>query len=251
MRKERLNKFMLLRTIVLETGEVIPANTLLESEECFPLWSPTPSKANIPSSKIEDYDIVRFCRIPRQCIQIDSLTGILKESLIEGNDAVAPFSCSLRQSEFGVAITEDPHYFPPYVAASYDNLLNPITIIEFCTYEELLNGKFRNLSHFIEKVNSENYNTYCTIYYYNECSELKVVDTSNSHFYKELQSCEYQVNFDEIYIGDEVECYITENNQALHMQHLWIIDKGRAVSGGSSSDARTRSFVEKKMITSH
>lgn len=226
MKKERPNKIKLIRTIVLETGEVIPANSLLEPEEHFPLWTLVPYKKGYPSSEIEDCDILNFCRIPRQCIKVDGLTDMLRDMLIEGDNTVAPFSCSLRQFEHGVAVLEDPHNLPPHVTASYDNLFNPINIIEFCTFKDLLNGKFRNIPHFSDIVTAENYNTYCTIYHYNECTELKVVNTRDSHFYKELQSYEYQISFDEINIGDEIECYITENNRALHMQHLLILDKG-------------------------
>lgn len=225
MKKEQNNQIKLLRTIVLETGEVIPANSLLETDDYFPLWTPVPSKKKLPSSKIEGYDIINLCCIPRHCISIDSITGMLRNLLVDGDNSVAPFCCTLNQFEHGVAVVEDPMHLPPHVTASYDRLFNPITIIEFCTFEDLLHGKFRNLPHL--DINTKNYRTYCIVYYHNGCSELKVVGAKEAHFYKILKSYEYQVGFDEINIGDEIECYVTENNKAFQMQHLWIIDKGK------------------------
>lgn len=225
MKKRTKNKLKLLRTIVLETGEVIAANSLLETNDHFPLWTPVPSKKNLPSSKIEDYDILNLCSIPRQCIYVDSLTGMLEDMLVDGDNSIAPYSCTLNEFEQGVAIIEDPMHLPPHLTASYDNLLNPINIVEFCIFQDLLKGKFRNLSH-SEEINAESYYTYCIVYHYAGCNELKVKSVKDAHFYKELISYQYQVEFDEINIGDEIECYVVENNKAFQMQHLWIVDKG-------------------------
>lgn len=223
--KKSKNKIKLLRTIVLETGEVIPANSLLETGADFPLWTRVPRK-NSSFSKIEnhDYDILNLCRIPRQCI--DSLTGMLNNLLVRGDITVAPFSCTLNEFEHGTAIIEDPMHLPPHVTALYDNLFNPINIIEFCTFKDLMNGKFRNLPH-SDKINAENYFTYCIVYHYSGCNDIKVKSVKDAHFYKELISYQYQVEFDDINIGDEIECYITENSKAFHMQHLSIIDIGK------------------------
>lgn len=226
MMKAQRDKMKLLRTIVLETGEVIPANTVLNSGKYEPLETLAPGKNHIPASQIEEQDIIYFCRIPRHCIQIQSLTGMLKNLLIEGDNSIAPFSCTFNEYEHGVALIEDPMHLPPHLTASYDNEFNPINIIEFCTFKDLLKGKFHNLP-CIEKVTTGNYYTYCIVYHYNECNELRFKEAKSAHFYKELRSYQYQVDFDDIDIGDEIDCYITEKSKAFQMQHLSIIDKGK------------------------
>ncbi|WP_303644578.1 hypothetical protein [Bacteroides caecimuris] len=137
-----------------------------------------------------------------------------------------------------------PMHLPPHITTSYDNLLNPIHIVEFCIFLDLLKGKFRNLSH-SEKINAESYDTYCIVYHYAGCNELKVKSAEDAHFYKELMSYQYQVEFDEIDTGDEVKYYITENKKAFQMQHLSIIDTGKR-SAWWESFKRSHSEICKK-----
>ena len=104
-----MSELTLKRAIMLDSGEIIPAGSVLKNYGDFTPKSISPSL--IASGKIQfrgknrlafkeagEKNTIFFFRIPRECIDEAALSHDLKKLWVKGSDDISPFFCSVKES---------------------------------------------------------------------------------------------------------------------------------------------------------
>lgn len=234
-----MNELILKRAIMLDSGEIIPAGSVLKNYGNFTPKSITPSmissgqihfrgKNKEAFKKAGDKNTVYFFRIPRECIDETTLSAALKMLWIEGSDEISPFFCSIKaRGSLEERKIEECLVYDDYGRLNYyDKKLNPIDVIAISSVGELLVGSYRNLSNLkcVQYLHFRCSTETCITYYYPCTSNVKSDCIWNKKFYVEQPSYKTEKRFDEL-DQEFVDCYIRDNGYKFS-RRLYVIAKG-------------------------
>lgn len=234
-----MNELILKRSIMLDSGEIIPAGSVLKNYGEFTPKSISPSliasgqvhfrgKNKEAFKKAGDKNTVYFFRIPRECIDETTLSAALKMLWIEGSDEISPFFCSIKargsleERKIEECLVYDDSGWLNY----YDKKLNPIDVIAISSVGELLVGSYRNLSNLksVQYLDFRCSTETCITYYYPCTSNIKSDCIRNKKFYVEQPSYKTEKRFDEL-DQEFVDCYIRDSVYKFS-RRLYVIAKG-------------------------
>ena len=209
----------LCRSIILDSGEIVPAGTILKDYGDLTSRSIAPSQAPLIEelrskhpkdilTKFESKHIIDFFRISRECVLQASTSGSLKKKWVKGDERVAPFPCFVRATkmceERSIELIDAKEPFGPYKRKFFDKNFGEIIVFTISSLDNLTIGSqwrlggLKSISKLLEHISS-----YATVigYYYPNTDYIKVEPLLRRKFYVELRSYRYERTFDELSVG--------------------------------------------------
>lgn len=234
------------RSIMIDSGEIIPAGTVLKNYGEFTPLSIAPSQSvmEIEKStkglrkklikKIGLPNIIYFFRIPRECVASNSICGSLKKEWVKGDERVAPFPCSVSVGRYYAEerkIEELLEMTVEYMSCSiqyFDRNFKRINVVSISSLGNFGLGslyKFGELKS-VKTLSKDYFNgiSSCIMYYYPNTSQMKVELISRKKFYVEQPTYRIEKQFDELE-QESVNCYTCDSSHKF-CQRLYILEKG-------------------------
>lgn len=240
-----MSELTLKRSIMLDSGEIIPVGTVLKNYGDFTPKSIAPSlitggniqfkgKNKLAFKKAGEKNTIFFFRIPRECIDESTVSPDLKKLWVKGSDTIAPFFCSVKakhtvETREVVEIREieesNPHTFMGHWNY-FDAQFNMIEVILISSLGELHIGSHYRLGNLqsVQKINDRSYADTCITYYYPDTSTIKIKTLQRNKFYVESPTYRIEKYFDEL-DKECVRCYERDNGNKFR-QEFKVIDKG-------------------------
>ena len=240
-----MEELTLSRSIMLDSGEIIPAGSVLKNYgDSTPLSiAPSQSVAEIDLSKkgamkkliknLERKDIVYFFRIPRECVVSTSICGSLKKKWIKGDSRVAPFPCSVTAGRHYAEerkIDELLEMTDEYMSRRiqfFDKNFKRIKVVSMSSLGNFGLGslyKFGELKSVNTLSNHHNGFSSCIMYYYPNTSQMKVELIYRKKFYVEQLSYKTEKHFDEL-DQELVDCHDIDSKHKFS-RCLYVMEKG-------------------------
>lgn len=240
-----MGEITLSRSIMLDSGEIIPAGAVLSNYGEFTPLSIAPSQSvtEIDLSKkgaikkliknLGRENIVYFFRIPRECIASRPTSGPLKKKWVKGDGRVAPFPCSVtggrcyaEERKIDELLEMRDEYMSRHIQY-FDKNFKRINVVSISS---LGNFGLGSLYKFWElksvRMLSDHYNGYisCIMYYYPNTNQMKVELIHSKKFYVEQLSYKTEIHFDELN-QEFVDCHDIDSKH-MFSRRLYIMEKG-------------------------
>lgn len=240
-----MGEITLSRSIMIDSGEIIPAGTVLKNYgELTPLSiAPSQSVTEIEKStqglrkklikKIGLQNIIYFFRIPRECVTPISIGGPLKKEWVKGDERVSPFPCYVSKERYYAEerkIEELLEMKDEYMSRSiqyFDRNFKRINVVSISSLGNFGLGSLYKFGE-LKSVNSlsDDYLGFssCIMYYYPNTNQIKVELFRRRKFYVEQPSYKTEKYFDELN-QEFVDCHIRDSKHKF-CQRLYIMEKG-------------------------
>lgn len=240
-----MSELTLSRSIMIDSGEIIPAGTVLKNYGEFTPLSIAPSQSVIEIEKstkglrkklikkIGLQNIIYFFRIPRECVASNSICGSLKKEWVKGDERVAPFPCSVSAGRYYAEerkIEELVEMTVEYMSSSiqyFDRNFKRINVVSISSLGNFVLGslyKFGGLKSVRTLSNDHHGYSSCIMYYYPNTNQLKVNLIRRKKFYVEQPTYRIEKQFDELE-QESVNCYTCDSGHKF-CQRLYILEKG-------------------------
>ena len=241
-----MSELILRRTIMLDSGEIIMAGTILKDygevtpmsvapscKETFEQLTKTQRKSFF---RKKDCDrTVYFFRIPRECVAETSIEGSLKKKWVDGDEKVAPFPCYIKVKHMAeerkieeveaeakkVGYRFIPHYF--------DKNFEQINVITISSLANLLIGslsKFSELKAVQNLRGKHNTISTCIVYYHSLTNRINVDLIGRKNFYVEIPAYQYEIKFEKLKPLENVRCFVQTEGKGTYKAHMTVLDKG-------------------------
>ena len=232
-----MSELTLKRSIMLDSGEIIPAGSVLKNYGDFTPKSITPSmiacgqihfrgKNKEAFKKAGDKNTVYFFRIPRECIDEATLSHDLKKLWVKGSDEISPFFCSVKESrnksDREIAEVEDRYSWSSPLF--FDKDFKRIEVIKISSVYSLLWSPFYKLKTAKNIFENHYHLSTCIGYYYPDTDKIKFDLLIKKAFYVKLPSYRVEKFFDDINI-ETVDCYESGCKHKF-CQRIYIMEKG-------------------------
>ena len=232
-----MSELTLKRAIMLDSGEIIPAGTVLKNYGEFTPKSISPSltasgkiqfrgKNRLAFKQAGEKNTIFFFRIPRECIDEATLSHGLKKLWVKGSDEISPFFCSVKESrnKSDREIAEIEENYSWSRPLFFDKEFRQIEVVKISSVYSLLWSPFYEMKT-VKNVYGNSYHLYtCIGYYYPDTDKIKFDLLRKKSFYVELPSYRGEKFFDDL-DRETVDCYEIGGKHKL-CQRFYIMEKG-------------------------
>lgn len=217
-----MSELTLKRAIMLDSGEIIPAGSVLKNYGEFIPKSISPSliasgtiqfrgKNRLAFKQAGEKNTIFFFRIPRECVDEATLSHDLKKLWVKGSDDISPFFCSVKESrnklEREIAVIEGRQSWPSPLFF-FDKDFKQIEVIKISSIDLLFWSPFCKLKTIRNIYEKYDFHSTCIGYYYPDTDKIKFDLLKKKSFYVELSPYRVEKSFDELVRGEvEVWCY--------------------------------------------